>query len=234
MNLDHKNTILSKFTAEQRITWALEHINGNHALTSSFGVQSAVMLHLVTKIVPNIPVILIDTGYLFTETYQFIDTLTARLKLNLKVYRASISPAWQEARYGKQWCHGLEGLNAYNQRVKVAPLKRAASELNLSSWFSGLRRGQSASRKHIPFIKAQNGLVKIHPIADWSDKHIYDYLQKHELPYHPLWEKNYLSVGDWHSSAPVHADMSEEESRFFGLKRECGIHEDWEDSGSGI
>lgn len=234
MNLEQANTDLTLLTAEARIRWGLEHVRGHHALTSSFGIQSAVMLHLVTQVRPDIPIILIDTGYLFAETYHFIDTLTQRLNLNLKAYSSPISPAWQEARYGKQWCNGLNGLNQYNQRVKVEPLKRAANELNLNCWFSGIRRSQSQSRHNTPFISLQNGLYKIHPIADWNDKNIYDYLQQYNLPYHPLWEKNYLSVGDWHSSAPITADMTEEETRFFGLKRECGIHEDWESDGSGI
>ncbi|MFV0322635.1 MAG: phosphoadenylyl-sulfate reductase [Alphaproteobacteria bacterium] len=234
MNLEQANKDLTPLSASERILWGLEHIKGNHALTSSFGIQSAVMLHLVTQVRPNLPIILIDTGYLFTETYQFIDALTERLKLNLKVYSTALSPAWQEARYGKQWCDGLDGLSQYNQRVKVEPLKRAASELGLHCWFSGIRRSQSQSRHNTPFINHQNGLYKIHPIVDWSDKDIYDYLQQYDLPYHPLWEKNYLSVGDWHSSAPITADMTEEETRFFGLKRECGIHEDWESDGSGI
>ncbi|MFV0431600.1 MAG: phosphoadenylyl-sulfate reductase [Alphaproteobacteria bacterium] len=234
MNLEQANKELSKLRAAERIVWALENINGNQALTSSFGVQSAVMLHLATKAQPDIPIILIDTGYLFAETYQFIDYLTERLKLNLKIYRSPMSIAWQEARYGKQWEDGLKGLKAYNHRVKVEPLKRAMAELKLTSWFSGLRRSQSQSRKEIPFITQQNGHFKVHPIADWSDKHVYDYLQKYDLPYHPLWEQNYLSVGDWHSSAPISADITEEQSRFFGLKRECGIHEDWESEGSGI
>ena len=85
-------------------------------LTSSFGAQAAVSLHLVTRINPDIPVVLVDTGYLFPETYRFIDDLTARLKINLKVYRAELSPAWQEARYGQRWNQGLEGLERVQPR----------------------------------------------------------------------------------------------------------------------
>jgi hypothetical protein len=82
-------------------------------LTSSFGAQSAVCLHLVTQ-QADIPVVLVDTGYLFPETYQFIDELSERLSLNLHIYRAQHSAAWQEARYGKLWEQGLEGIERYN------------------------------------------------------------------------------------------------------------------------
>src|ERR1700741_3087518 len=104
--------------AYERVEWALETLPGNHVLTSSFGAQAAVSLHLVTQVSPSIPVLLVDTGYLFPETYRFSDELTARMKLNLKVYRAPRSPAWQEARHGQRWNQGLEGLAAYNQENK--------------------------------------------------------------------------------------------------------------------
>ncbi|MGF2004860.1 phosphoadenosine phosphosulfate reductase family protein, partial [Lactococcus lactis] len=86
-----------------RVEQAIEHLPGEYVLSSSFGAQAAVMLHLVNEVVPGIPVILIDTGYLFPETYRFIDELTVRLRLNLKTYRSDASPAWQESRYGKLW-----------------------------------------------------------------------------------------------------------------------------------
>lgn len=90
-------------------------------LSSSFGIQAAVSLHLVNQICPNIPVILTDTGYLFPETYRFIDELTDKLKLNLKVYRATESAAWQEARYGKLWEQGLKALKSTMRSTKSNP-----------------------------------------------------------------------------------------------------------------
>src|SRR5690606_10134945 len=124
----------------------------NHVLTSSFGAQAAVSLHLVTQVAPQMPVVLVDTGYLFPETYRFIDELTERLSLNLKVYRAAMSPAWQEARHGQRWQLGIDGLNAYNEETKVEPMRRALRELDVNSWFAGLRRKQSQSRADIPYL----------------------------------------------------------------------------------
>ncbi len=108
--LAETNAQLEKLDAEGRVAWALENLPGNYVLSSSFGIQAAVSLHLVNQIRPDIPVILTDTGYLFPETYQFIDELTDKLKLNLKVYRAAESAAWQEARYGKLWSRALRAL----------------------------------------------------------------------------------------------------------------------------
>jgi phosphoadenosine phosphosulfate reductase len=212
-------------SAGDRIGWALEHLPGAHVLTSSFGVQAAVLLHLVTQHRPDMPVVFIDTGYLFPETYRFVDELVARLRLNLNVYRNPMSPAWQEARYGKRWQQGLAGIDAYNRENKVEPMEQALRELNVGTWFAGLRRSQSSSRANVPFLKAQGERWKVHPIADWSDRDVYRYLKLHDLPYHPLWEQGYISVGDVHTTKPIHAVQSAEETRFFGLKRECGLHD---------
>src|ERR1700761_4033891 len=89
-----------RLSARQRVEQAIELLPGAHVLTSSFGAQAAVMLHLVNRVVPNIPVVLIDTGYLFPETYRFIDDLVDRLLLNLRVFRSDASSAWQESRFG--------------------------------------------------------------------------------------------------------------------------------------
>jgi phosphoadenosine phosphosulfate reductase len=223
--LDGINRKLEDLSALQRIEWALAHLQGHHILTSSFGIQSALMLHLVTRILPDIPVVLVDTGYLFPETYGFIDQLTERLGLNLHVYRPKHSPAWQESRYGRLWEQGLAGIEHYNRINKVEPLHQALNELDAGSWFAGLRRQQSQSRSALPVVRIQDGCFKIHPVVDWHSRDVHRYLQKHNLPYHPLWDQGYVSVGDSHTSRPLEQGMLEEQTRFFGLKRECGIHE---------
>lgn len=221
-----KNDQLEHLDAEDRVRIALEHFDDRIVLTSSFGAQAAVMLHLITQQKPNIPVVLVDTGYLFPETYKFVDELHQRLDLNLQVFRAETSSAWQEARYGKLWEQGIEGLNRYNEINKVVPMRLGLQELGAEAWFSGIRRTQSSTRVERKVIEEQNGRIKVHPIVDWDNRQVHFYLKEANLPYHPLWEKGYMSIGDWHSSQPVTAEVSEEASRFGGLKRECGIHEE--------
>lgn len=216
---------LEKLSAEERIAWALETLPGEHIVSSSFGAQSAVMLHMLASQKPGIPVVTIDTGYLFPETYRFIDEMTERLDLNLQVFRASISPAWQEARYGRRWEQGTGGLDAYNRDNKIVPMERALQSLDAGTWFAGIRRSQSQSRAKTPLIESSGMRWKVHPIADWSDRDVYLYMRRHELPYHPLWEKGYVSIGDTHTTRPLHEAGSRDSTRFFGLKRECGLHE---------
>jgi phosphoadenosine phosphosulfate reductase len=136
-----------------------------------------------------------------------------------------LTPAWQEARYGKLWEQGVEGLDRYNQMNKVEPMQRALKELGARAWITGLRRQQSASRQHLKVLGQQNGRIKVHPLVDWTDRDIYLYMTRHELPYHPLWHKGYVSIGDVHTTRPLGEGMTEEDTRFFGLKRECGLHE---------
>jgi phosphoadenosine phosphosulfate reductase len=215
---------LENVSAEKRVAWALERFRPEIMLSTSFGVQSAVLLHMVTQQWSDIPVVMVDTQYLFPETYRFADELTSRLKLNLKVYRPQISAAWQEAREGKLWEHGVDGIEQYNQTNKVEPMQRAIRELGARGWITGLRRQQAKSRKEVGVLQKQGELVKIQPIIDWTDKMVYEYLKKHDLPYHPLWEQGYVSLGDVHTTRPLTANMTEEETRFLGLKRECGLH----------
>jgi phosphoadenosine phosphosulfate reductase len=219
------NRALVALSARERIEQAAELLPGPHVLTSSFGAQAAVMLHLANEVIPQIPVILIDTGYLFPETYRFIDELTERLNLNLKVFRSDASPAWQESRFGKLWDQGLSGIEKYNRLNKQEPLDRAMLELGAETWLAGLRRAHGPTRAHIAPIEHKRGRYKVHPLFDWTDREVGRYLEKHRLPYHPLWDKGYPSIGDWHTTRSLAEVTSVEELRFFGLKRECGLHE---------
>lgn len=212
-------------SSEDRIRWAADTYGDSLVMTTSFGVQAAVMLHLVTKVIPQIPVIFIDTGYLFPETYLFARDLTQRLNLNLRKYVPLTTGAEQEALFGKQWEQGIDGLKRYNLINKVEPMDRAIRELGAKAWLAGLRRTQASTRESLPVVQRQNKITKIHPIIDWDSRKVHRYLTENDLPYHPLWEQGYVSVGDWHSTSKLLDGMREEDTRFNGLKRECGLHE---------
>jgi len=217
---------LERATAEERVRWAVETYGDGLVMTTSFGIHSAVMLHLVTRIVPGIPVVFIDTGYLFPETYRFAEQLASRLNLNLRTYGPGMTAARQEALYGRRWEQGIDELKRYNFHNKVEPMERAVRELRATAWLAGLRRSQAATREQLAVVQVQNKIAKIHPILDWDNRRMHRYLTEHGLPYHPFWEQGYVSVGDWHSTSKLLAGMTEEQTRFNGLKRECGLHED--------
>lgn len=223
LNLDSVNTELSDAVPADRVDWAKQQFEHGLVMTSSFGAQSAVMLHLVTRQLPDIPVILVDTGYLFPETYRFAMEMTERLGLNLKVYRPTMTAGWMEAIHGKLWTTP-EGLKEYHRIVKVEPMQRALDELNVTAWLAGLRAQQSDHRGNLRIVERQDGYFKVHPIIDWTTKDVHDYLKANDLPYHPLYERGYKSIGDIHSTLPITAGMSEREGRFGGMAEECGLH----------
>jgi phosphoadenosine phosphosulfate reductase len=219
------NTSLQNTDALAIIQWASQTFGSGLILSSSFGAESALMLHLVTQVVPDIPVVLVDTGYLFPETYRFIDTLSERFKLNLKVYQSPISPARMEATQGRLWeQQTAEALNTYDRIRKVQPMKQALADLNATAWLAGLRGHQTSHRSALRTVEKQNGVYKIHPILGWTTKDIFEYFRKHDLPYHPLYEQGYASIGDWHSTRAITEGMNARDGRFLGLKQECGLH----------
>jgi phosphoadenosine phosphosulfate reductase len=215
---------LETLTAEGRIEWALANLPGPFVLSSSFGAQAAVALHMVTQVDAGVPVVMVDTQYLFPETLQFAAQLQQRLGFELHVYRAPLSAAEFEARHGRLWEQGAEELGRYNEIMKLEPFRRALRELGVRSWFSGLRRAQSSTRRGLPVLQRLDGRFKVHPIVDWSDRDVGMYLKRHDLPYHPLWDKGYVSIGDWHSTRTLAEAGDAELTRFNGLKRECGLH----------
>jgi phosphoadenosine phosphosulfate reductase len=195
-------------------------------MSTSFGIQSAVLLHLVTREVPDIPVIWVDTGYLPRETIRFADQLSERLELNLQTYRSPISPAQMERVHGKLWEQDdAEAQNLYDQIRKVEPMQRALRELDATAWLAGLRADQTQHRERLPRVGCQSDRFKVLPILDWTARDVHTYLRANDLPYHPLFDQGYATVGDWHSSRPVAAnDGHERDSRFRGMKQECGLH----------
>jgi phosphoadenosine phosphosulfate reductase len=226
LSLDQLNSKFAQADAVEIVKWAAETFGDGLAMTTSFGIHSAVTLHMATQIVPDMPVIWIDTGYLPASTYVFAEDLTQRLNLNLKVYQSPMSPARMEALYGRLWAQNdVESFNRYDQIRKVEPLQRALQELGVTAWIAGLRSHQTDHRKTLEPVSKQGGVYKVLPILSWSSKAVYEYLVANDLPYHPLFDEGYVTVGDWHSSRPLMAgDESDRDTRFNGLKQECGIH----------
>jgi phosphoadenosine phosphosulfate reductase len=226
VDLTAENSALENLTAQERIAWALDRFGQGLCVSTSFGLQSSVMLHLVLQSNDQIPVVFIDTGYLFSETYEYAQTLSQKLGFKEKVYSAMTSSANQETRYGKLWEQGKEGMVKYNYLNKKEPMDRALRELNSTAWLAGIRRSQSEDRQNRPFIEKQGDVFKIYPILDWDDKKTYQYIPQNHLPYHPLEGMGYDSLGDHHSTSKLSDSSSKEDTRHGGYGRECGLHVD--------
>lgn len=208
----------------ERFDFIRRQFAGKVVATTSFGAQSVVLLHLLHQHAPEIPIICVDTGYFFPETYIYADELQQQLGINVRFFSSAVSPARMEATMGRLWQDGPEGISRYGLLRKVEPLDRALKEFGAEAWISGLRRSQSQDRGKRPFIEQQNRTTKIYPILDWSDDRIAAYMQEHNLPAHPLVSRGFVSIGDWHSTRKLEAGMTAEDTRNGGLQRECGLH----------
>lgn len=227
MSLESGADVLSRklagLSAGERIAELSRSFPGEVVASTSFGLQSAVMLNLVREFAPELPIVFIDTGYHFDETYHYAVNLTERLNLNVQVYRSKWSPAWQEAVHGRLWEQGEEGLEKYALLNKVEPMNRAIEETGAKVWLSGLRRSQSKTRLSRSFAEQQSKTFKAYPILDWTDEQVENYLTESDLPRHPL-AGDYVTMGDWHSTIKRSEVESDEATRFQGEKYECGLH----------
>ena len=221
------NKDLEKLSSQDQLQWGFEQFNKRFVLTTSFGIQSAVLLHMSVGLKTNQKpkVIWIDTGYLPKETYSYAEELTKLLKLNLVVVQSPISPARMEALHGRLWETGVQkDLEKYHQIRKVEPLEKALSDLDVHCWASGVRKGQTQNRQSMSKIDLIRERLTLRPLLSWTKKDIFYYMEKHKLPQHPLFEKGYSTVGDWHSSEAENTNTKGRSTRFGGLSEECGIH----------
>lgn len=194
---------------------------GALAIVSSFGAESAVLLHYISEIRPRTPVLFLDTGKHFTETLQYRDSLTKLLGLNLIVFRPNHDELSREDPNGD--LH-LKEPNACCALRKTFPLQDALSSYD--SWISGRKRYQSKSRSTIPIIERDGEKIKLNPLALWKKEDLEFYFERHRLPRHPLEGQGYLSIGCAPCTSPVANGVDPRAGRWAQMpeKTECGIH----------
>tara|TARA_B100000214_G_C23953306_1_gene621527 strand:- start:773 stop:1543 length:771 start_codon:yes stop_codon:yes gene_type:complete len=221
------NKYLQNLSTQDQLQWAFDKFNERFALTTSFGIQSAVLLHMTVllKSSHKPKVIWVDTGYLPKETYKYAEQLTELFDLDLVVAQSSLSAARMEALHGQLWGTGdQKDLEKYHQIRKVEPLEKTFSSLNIHCWASGVRKDQTKNRQKMSSIDYIRERLTLRPLLNWTKKDIFYYMEKNKLPQHPLFEKGYSTVGDWHSSEAESNNSKGRSTRFSGLSEECGIH----------
>ena len=226
-NLGKYNEELSKLSSIEVLEWGLQKFQNNLAFTTSFGIQSSVLLHLIqsSSLKNQVKIFWIDTGYLPQETYLYANTLINLLSLNITILQSEISPAHMEAIHGKLWeSNKIEDIDKYHQIRKVDPLEKALKKYSINCWGSGVRAAQTTNRGKMKFIELIRDTLSIRPLLGWSKKDIFYYMQEKNLPQHPLFMKGYSSVGDWHSSSAESSETKGRSTRFGGIKQECGLH----------
>jgi len=210
--LDEVNGRLETAPAGKAVAWALDRFGDSLALACSF--QDIVIVDLARAADPGIEVVFLDTGAHFEETLRFVDEVTERYGLNLTVtHPGPEADAWP---CGTERCCELR---------KVAPLRRALA--GRQAWMTGLKRVDAPTRAGAPIVgwDASFGLVKVNPLAAWTDDDIAGYIADHDLPEHPLVKKGYLSIGCAPTTRPVAPGENPRAGRWSDTdKNECGLH----------
>lgn len=219
-DLEAMNAALEEMTAGERVAFAAATFGDDLLFTSSFGADSGALLHLVSVAAPKLPVVFIDTGFLFPETLTYRNALVTRLGLVLRVVAPDLSRADFDARFGTEiqrvdpdTCCGL------NKVLPLTPLRDRAR-----AWLSGLRRTQGATRQDVRVLEQDGHLVRVHPLADWTDADVAEYVAAHGIPAHPLTAAGYRSIGCAPCTAPSTASDPRAGRWSWSPKAECGLH----------
>ena len=222
LDLPYLNQQFEQQSPAEILQWSWEVFGPNIAASSSFQTQSLPLLHLISQICPDMPIIFLDTGFHFPETLAFRDELQARFKLNIIVTRPVIEKSQLLLRYGEGLYRRDPDLCCYLN--KVEPMQRVMA--GLPAWVSGVRRDQTEYRTGLRTLEPQpSGLLKIHPLLHWTGQEVSAYIDRYQLPSHPLMAKGYPSVGCAPCTRAVSSGELERAGRWAGLtKTECGLH----------
>jgi phosphoadenosine phosphosulfate reductase len=211
-------------SADGLIEMALAESSSGVCFTCSFQAEDVIVLHLLRKRVPDVPVLFLETGYHFAETYEFRDRLSSEWHLNLVNVLPKQTVATQESSLGILY---REDPTRCCKLRKVEPLLEALQPFE--TWFTGLRREQSVTRKNLGKVEQHTlptgkTLSKVNPLADWTWGQVWEYTAKEKLPYLPQYDRGYLSIGCQPCTALPEDPSNPRSGRWGGRKLECGIH----------
>jgi phosphoadenosine phosphosulfate reductase len=231
LDLETVNPALEAADAAKVVSWAFTQfpIADEVVMSSSFGAESAVLIHMAIQHRPDVRVIFTDTGYLFPETHAFMEQLRRRFNLNVWTYRTRNDPLAYLKEAGESeptWRTNVERCCAVN---KNEPFERAMKELKPRAWLRGIRRNQSDARKGRQVVEwsPRYGCYAVSPLLSMTTKQIHQYMMAHDLPYHPLYEKGYASIGcnPLSCTRPIQPGEDPRAGRWAGTgKLECGIN----------
>jgi len=233
LNLEQVNADLAAKHPRDIIQWADQTFGRQSPngliMTSSFGAESMCLIHLATQVKPDIKIVVVNTGYLFQETLDFMTQMRRDYKLNLVEYKTKNDPITWLTINGEDDPTVRKNVDACCAANKNEVFDRAMRELAPLAWLRGVRADQSSTRatmQHVQWSK-RNNCYAVSPILKWSRRDIYTYMQENKLPFHPLWEKGYTSIGCSPATctAPIVDPNDPRGGRWAGMnKKECGIH----------
>jgi phosphoadenosine phosphosulfate reductase len=222
-DLEQVKVLAERWKPEQVLAWAFATYGDNIAMATGFGVEGMALLDIAFQVNPDVKVFTGDTEFLFPETYDLIDRVEARYGIKVERLYSELTPEEQERAYGKAlW--GRDPDQCCSLR-KVEPLRRKLASLD--AWVTAIRRDQTSERAGVRKVDWDEkfNLVKISPLADWTREAIWNYVVKHDVPYNPLHDRNYPSIGCTHCTRAVQPGEDPRAGRWSGFRKtECGLH----------
>jgi phosphoadenosine phosphosulfate reductase len=223
MNFDEIQIVAETWKPEQVLGWGLERFGDAVALASSFGAEDVVLIAMAARVRPRFQVFTLDTDFLFPETYELISRIEEKYGIQVERRKSRLTPQQQEEQFSPQlWKRSPD--QCCDLR-KVAPLK--AKLAGLQAWITGIRRDQTPYRRNAGKVEfdVNFGLVKLNPLADWTSAQVWQYIHENEVPYNPLHDLGFPSIGCTHCTRPVAEGEDIRSGRWAGLqKTECGLH----------
>ena len=222
-NLEKTQTLAETWDAPEVLHWAFESFGSRVQMASGFGVEGMVLIDIASRINPDLKVFTIDTDFLFPETYRLIEKVEKRYGIQVERVRSQLTPEDQEEMFGPAlWSINPDQCCALR---KVEPLRQKL--ITLRAWITAIRRDQTAIRATARKIEWDRKfrLIKVNPIADWTTKDVWNYVHEHNVPYNPLHDRNYPSIGCTHCTRAVQPGDDPRSGRWSGTgKTECGLH----------
>ncbi len=217
------------------IRWAGDRFGDGLVMSSSFGEQAVVLIHLATRVRRDLKIVFVDTGYLFPETHAFMEKLRQRFELNVWTFRTRNDPIVYLRVAGELDPSQRNDIASCCAANKNEPFERAFAELKPAAWLRGTRRDQAETRRDFQFVQwsKRYGCWAISPLLNWTSRDVGQYMKVHDLPYHPLVEQGYLSIGcnPLSCTRPVMPGEDPRSGRWAGKgKTECGLNVDSLDS----
>lgn len=227
------NDALEGKSPEAILRWAVAEFHPRLTMATAFGAEGCCIIHMLADIEPDVRIFNLDTGYQFQETLDLRERIKERYGIEVEYVRPELTVEEYEAEHGgplyrirpDQCCHDR----------KVLPLRRAVE--GYDAWISAIRGDQTADRAAASVVQwdAKFNLVKVNPLLAWTKKDVWSFIMKHDVPYNPLHDQNYPSIGCWPCTRPVTDGEDERAGRWSGtVKKECGLHVIEHQEGSGI
>ena len=214
---------LAHATPREILEWAVQRFHPRLTMATAFGAEGCVLLHLLSEIEPTVRVFNLDTGYQFPETLELRDRIAERYGIEVEMVSAAASVAEYEQSHGGPLYVSNSDQCCYDR--KIVPLRRALA--GYEAWITAIRADQSSDRANAPIVGADPkfGLIKINPLMSWTKRDVWAFIVTHKVPYNPLHDRGYASIGCWPCTRAVATGEDERAGRWAGhAKTECGLH----------